>query len=97
MADQIEFSKFYNQLKLAKKGEKNQTTELDAILKEYLNGDNCSSIYDQLGKIFCNIAINEVYEYTGLSNIKEICNLTMPVWDYLKKRNGKSLKLGGTQ
>ena len=48
-------------------------------------------VKNKTGQIKKHIAINEVYEYTGMSNIKEIGNLTRPVWDYLTKRNGNNM------
>ena len=91
MEKPIEFSKFYKLLTQVKKGNVDKQTELDWILAEYEHASDSNGVYDELGQIFCHIGLMELYEYTGVDNIKYISELDKAIWDYLEIRYGLSL------
>ena len=86
MTKPIEFSSFYKLLKEVLNGNAQKQNELEWILAEYEHAKDATSAYDELGQIFCHHGVMELYEYTGLDDIKYITSLETPVWKYLKNR-----------
>ena len=86
MAQSIEFSSFYKILESARDGNEAKNNELQWILAEYEHAKDAKSAYDELGQIFCHHGVMELYDYTGIDDIKYINTLDSSVWDYLKIR-----------
>ena len=91
MSGQIEFSKFYKKLRLAKKADYDESVKLKEFLSEYIKEEPLTGVYDELGRKFCEKGIRELTSYTGLDDISKIGSLARPVWEYLELRNGKNL------
>ena len=91
MANAIEFGSFYKLLQAARDGNKEKNKELEWMLAEYEHAKDAKNPYDELGQIFCHHGIMELYDYTGLENVKTISSLNKTVWDYLKLRTDYSL------
>ena len=91
MAKPVEFAEFYNLLQAVKVGDEKKDEELAWMLAEYEHAKDAKSPYDELGQIFCHHGVMELYEYTGVDNIKFISGLEKQVWDYLEVRMGISL------
>ncbi len=92
MTKPIEFGKFYALIKGAKDGKKEDELELVDLVKKYSKSEECDSAFDELGKIFCNVGLQEVYKYTGLKEINIISKLEGSVWKYLELRMGVKFK-----
>ncbi len=88
----IEFGDFYKLLFSVKDGNKKKEDELQWLLAEYEHAKDSSGPFDELGQIFCHIGVMELFEYTGVDDIKFISSLNNSVWDYLQKRMGLSLE-----
>ncbi len=91
MSKPVEFGEFYKLLQAVKGGDQEKNKELEWILAEYEHAKNATSSYDELGQIFCHHGVMELYEYTGLDNIKLISSLEKSVWIYLERRMGIAL------
>ena len=91
MAKPVEFGKFYKLLQAVKSGDEEKNKELQWILAEYEHAKESTSPYDELGQIFCHHGVMELYEYTGVDNVKFISCLEKSVWDYLEVRMGITL------
>ena len=86
MAKPIEFNEFYKLLRKAKNGSESDELELATILEGYKSPKESQGAYEELGKIFCFISMNALFEYTGLTVAKDIGELSNEIWEYLKKR-----------
>ena len=86
MSKPVEFGEFYKLLQAVKEGDQEKDKELQWILAEYEHAKNSTSPYDELGQIFCHHGVMELYDYTGLDDIKLISCLNKSVWDYLELR-----------
>ena len=72
MTKPIEFSGFYNLLKAVKDGNQEKEKELEWMLAEYEHAKESSNPYDEIGQIFCHHGVMELYDYTGIDDIKFI-------------------------
>ena len=91
MTEPVEFASFYQLLKSVKQGSEERIKELEWMLAEYEHANDSSSAYDELGQIFCHIGLMELYEYTGIDNIKYISEFEEIIWKYLETRYGVNL------
>ncbi len=91
MTKPVEFGEFYKLLQAVKLGDQEKNKELEWMLAEYEHAKEASSSYDELGQIFCHHGVMELYEYTGVDDIKFISSLEDNVWNYLEKRMGFTL------
>ena len=86
MAKPIEFNEFYKLLRKAKNGSSSNELELASILEGYKSPKESQGAYEELGKIFCFTSMNALFEYTGLTEAKNIGKLSNEIWEYLEKR-----------
>ena len=91
MSKPVEFGSFYKLLQSVKEGEEEKIKELEWMLAEYEHAKEAKSAYDELGQIFCHHGIMELYEYTGLEDLKVISSLNETIWNYLKLRTNYTL------
>jgi len=91
MSKPVEFGSFYKLLQSVKEGKEEKIKELEWMLAEYEHAKEANSAYDELGQIFCHHGIMELYEYTGLENVRIISGLNKNVWDYLELRTNFSI------
>mgnify|MGYP001473782685 CR=1 FL=1 len=91
MAKAVEFSSFYKLLQSVRDGNDHKNKELQWILAEYEHAKDAKGAFDELGQIFCHHGVMELYDYTGIDDIKYLHGLDPSVWDYLKVRMNKGL------
>ncbi len=91
MTKPVEFGEFYSLLQAVIGGDEEKEKELQWMLAEYEHAKGSTSSYDELGQIFCHHGVMELYEYTGVDNIKFISSMEKSVWDYLQVRMQISL------
>ena len=92
MAKPIEFGEFYKLLREARDGNDAKDKELQWILAEYEHAKDAKSAYDELGQIFCHHGVMELYDYTGIDDIKYINSLEKNIWEYLNFRMKVSIE-----
>jgi len=86
MSKPIEFSAFYKILRQATEGNSQKNKELQWILAEYEHAKDATNAYDEIGQIFCHHGVMELFDYTGLEDLKLIQSLENSVWKYLGLR-----------
>ncbi len=85
MSKPVEFSKFYNLLNAAKKGEEEINEEFDQKIEELQMTESCESQLHELGQRFLYVGIMELYKYTDSKDFAYIGNLEKSTWEELAK------------
>ena len=91
MSDSIEFSDFFRILNAIKEDEQGKEKELQEKIKEYENTDSSKSFLDELGKIFIQLGMVELYRYTENQDLKSISIFEKEKWDELAEKNDEQL------
>ena len=91
MEKPVEFSKFYRVLNAAKEGEEGKSDELESMLKEYETSQESTGPLHQLGELFLNVGIMELYKYSGTTDMQAIGLLNKESWDKLAEENKADL------
>tara|TARA_Y100001968_G_scaffold22731_1_gene17905 strand:- start:633 stop:1064 length:432 start_codon:yes stop_codon:yes gene_type:complete len=91
VSESIEFSDFFRILNAIKEGEEGKEKELEEKIKQYKNANDSKSFLDELGKIFIQLGIVELYKYTGSKDLKAISILGKEAWDELAEKNEEQL------
>ncbi|WP_320677262.1 hypothetical protein [Prochlorococcus sp. MIT 1300] len=90
MANEIEFSELFGLLNAIVEGEEKHL-EAEQLLIDYREGKGSHSAIEELGKLFCNIGIMELYKYAGSRDIRYIANLEKEEWE--KKEEEQEISL----
>ena len=91
MSDSIEFSDFFRILNAIKEGEQGKEKELQEKIKQYENTESSKSFLDELGKIFIQLGILELYKYSETKDLKAISIIEKEKWDELAEKNDEQL------
>ena len=83
----VEFSKFYRLLNAAKEGEEGKSLELASMVKEYEFSEESESPLHQLGQIFLNVGVQELYKYAGTEDLPFIGLIDKEKWEELAYQN----------
>ena len=67
----VEFSNFYKILNSVKEGNSENKLKLEELIRDYQESKDSESALHQLGQIFINVGIKELYEYTGINDIQK--------------------------
>ena len=91
VSESVEFSSFYRVLNAVKLGEKDKQSDLDAMLLQYKNPENCKSYLHELGQLFISIGIKELYLYSGTEDLELIGNIEAEDWEEIAKEKKADL------
>ena len=87
----VEFSNFFIVLNEAKEGKEEKKEELQSLIEQYGEPENTDSYLHELGQIFINIGMLELYKYSGYEDITIIGSLDKASWEELEKKNKSEL------
>ncbi len=87
----VEFNDFYNALKEVKRGKEQSMNRLKEILLVYTQRKDSESLFEDIGRLFCNEVIDGLISYYGINELEYILNSEKSIKDYLIKRNGSSI------
>ena len=87
MSKPVEFSTFYKLLNAVVQGDADKDQELASMLDEYKTSQNSLSPLHELGQIFLNVGIEELYNFVDNKDLQFIGRLTKLDWEELQEKN----------
>ena len=91
MTTQLEFSSVYKLLNAIKEGDESKKESLNAILKEFKEGESVESFLQELGQTYIYIGLEELFKYADSNDLKLIGQLSKEEWDKLATKNNCDL------
>ena len=91
MTKELEFSAVYNLLNAIKEGDESKKESLNAMLKEFKEGESVESFLQELGQTYISIGLEELFKFADSNDLKLIGQLTKEDWDNLATKNNCDL------
>ncbi len=88
MTRPVEFSKFFKLLQIEKEGNSAIKKDIDALLTEFKNHQDCESALEELGQTYITLAYQEIFNYSEKGDLPTICLMDKSEWDILNDKNG---------
>ena len=91
MTKELEFSAVYKLLNAIKDGDESKQESLNAILKEFNEGNAVENFLQELGQTYISIGLEELFKFADSNDLKLIGQLSKEDWDKLATKNNCDL------